>query len=136
MDLQIPEQTQKQLEKLGVSALYLFGSRAMGAEGPLSDFDFAVLMNHAGHSRGDKTYDALYDLLSPLCSRTLENDVIDIVFLRDAPLELKAHIIRYGKILFESNPLERGQFEEETTLEAADFRPHQNIIDQTILASL
>lgn len=136
MDLEIPEQIKVKLQKLGVYALYLFGSRAMGAEGPLSDFDFAVLMNGIGHSRGDKTYDALYDLLSPLCKRTLDNDVIDIVFLRDAPLELKAHIIRYGKVLYESNPPARGRFEEEAALEAADFRPHQNIIDQTILASL
>jgi len=134
--MHIPEQVQQQLKTLGVSALYLFGSRAMGAEGPLSDFDFAVLMDTPGHRRGDATYDQLYDLLSPLCPRSLENDVLDIVFLYDAPLELRAHVMRYGKILFESKPLARGHFEESTMLEASDFRPLLLSIDRTILAAL
>ena len=125
-----------ELERLGVVALYLFGSHAIGAEGPLSDYDFGVLMLKGGNKRGDSTYDALYNALSPLCPRTLENDVIDIVFLNDAPLELRAHVIRYGRILYESKPMMRGRFEEKTILEASDFRPLQRQIDQTILASL
>lgn len=125
-----------ELERLGVVVLYLFGSRAVGAEGPLSDYDFGVLMKTAGHKRGDSTYDAIYDVLSPFCPRTMKNDVIDIVFLNDAPLELRAHVMRYGQILYESKPLMRGRFEEKTILEASDFRPLQLQIDKTILASL
>lgn len=124
------------LDQLGVAVLYLFGSRAIGAEGPLSDYDFGVLMQKSGHKRGDSTYGALYDALRPLCPRTLENDVIDIVFLNDAPLELRVHVIRYGRILYESQPMMRGRFEEKTILEASDFQPLQRQIDQTILASL
>lgn len=136
MAFQLPQKVQNELKKLGVSALYLFGSRAIGAEGPLSDYDFAVLMSRKGYRRGDVTYNAIYDLLSPLCPRTLENDIIDIVYLLDAPLELRSHVMRQGKIIFESKPLARGHFEETTMLEAADFRPLQLIIDKTILASL
>lgn len=125
------------LEDLGVQSLYLFGSRAQGAAGPLSDYDFAVLMDRAGHKRGDKTYDAIYDILSPLCPRTLRNDVIDIVFLRDAPLELKMHVIRRGKVIFDNAaPRARLKFEENTTLLYSDFRPILDMCDKAILAGL
>lgn len=127
---------QNNLLALGVQALYLFGSRAQGIEGPLSDYDFGVLMASEGHKRGGKVYDAIYDILSPLCPRTLENDIIDIVFVRDAPLELRFNIIRYGKVLFDENPRERGRFEDNTTMLYCDYRPILDMFDKAILASL
>ncbi len=126
---------QEQLRSLGVQALYLFGSRAQGTQGPLSDFDFAVLMDDA-HQRGDATYDRLYDLLTPLCHRTLENDVIDIVFLRNAPLELRFHVIRYGTLLYDGVPKKRAHFEEETVLAYCDYRPLLDMFDRAILTRI
>lgn len=136
MSILIPETIKQELNKLGVQALYLFGSRAQGADGPLSDYDFAVLMPNTGHSRGDALYNELYDLLSPLCPRELTNDVIDIVFLRDAPLELKFHVIRYGQTLYDGAPQMRSRFEEITTEEYCDYRPILNMFDQAILAAI
>lgn len=127
---------QNKLSALGVQALYLFGSRAQGVEGPLSDYDFGVLMPEEGHKRGGKLYDAMYDILAPLCPRTLENDVIDIVFVRDAPLELRFHIIRYGKVLYDADPRERGRFEDNTTMLYCDYRPLLDMFDKAILATL
>ena len=127
---------QTNLHALGVQALYLFGSRAQGVEGPLSDYDFGVLMKEEGHKRGGKVYDAMYDILSPLCPRTLDNDVIDIVFIRDAPLELRFHIIRYGRVLFDAVPRERGRFEDNTTMLYCDYRPLLDMFDKAMLASL
>ena len=132
----LSEQQQYDLRALGVKALYLFGSRAQGTAGPLSDFDFGILMNKRGHSRGGKLYQKLYDVLSPSCPRTLENDVIDIVFLRDAPLELRFHVIRYGKVLLDTDPRARLDFEEKTTLEYCDFRPLLDRQDEAILAAI
>ncbi len=132
----LPQETKDQLRTLGVLALYLFGSRAQGVAGPGSDYDFGVLMQHGGSRRGDALYDALYDLLGPLCPRTLENDVIDIVFLNDAPLELRMHVVRYGIILCESDSLQRGRFEQETMLAYADFKPILDMMDSAILAKL
>lgn len=134
--MRIPPETEVALRRLGVRSFYLFGSRALGKEGPRSDFDFAALMDHAGYRRGDATYDAMYDLLSPLCPRTLENDVIDIVFLNDAPLELKTHVVRYGKVLFDADPKARLCFEERTLKSRADFQPILEETDRAILASL
>ncbi len=132
-ELRIPSDIAGRLRKLGVVSLYLFGSRAQGVAGPRSDFDFAVLMGSAGHQRGDATYDALYDLLSPLCPRTLQNDVLDMVFLDDAGLELKTHVLRYGKVLFDADPRARLQFEEQTMLEYADYKPILDTFDRAIL---
>lgn len=136
MDMTITSTTQKKLQRLGVVALYLFGSRAQNNASSRSDFDFAVLMNTTGHSRGDKTYDVIYDLLAPLCPRTLDNDIIDIVFLNDAPLELRMHIIRYGKILMDEESLRRSRFEEQTVIQYCDYRPILDMFDRAILASL
>lgn len=136
MEIRFSEKNKKQLRSLGVIAVYLFGSRAVGAEGPLSDYDLGFLMEKTGYRRGDKTYNKIYDLLSPLCPRTMDNDVIDIIFLNDAPLELRSHVIRYGKVLFDEQPLQRGRFEEKTIKEYCDFRPLLNQIDQAILAAL
>lgn len=127
---------QNKLTALGVQSLYLFGSRAQGVAGPLSDYDFGVLMKEEGHKRGGKLYDAIYDILSPLCPRTLENDIIDIVFVRDAPLELRMHIIRYGKVLFDAATRERVRFEDITTMLYCDYRPLLDMFDKAILATL
>lgn len=124
------------LRQLGVKAVYLFGSRAQGREGPLSDYDYAILMEDEGHLRGDDLYFKLYDLFSEISPRTLENDIIDIVFLRDAGLELRFHVIRYGIVLFDEVPQERLKFESETTLLYCDYRPHLDKFDQIILQSL
>lgn len=130
------ELEKQQLAGLGVTAVYLFGSRAQGIEGPLSDYDFGVLVEQVKQRRGGKLYNKLYDLLAPHCPRTLKNDILDIVFLRDAPLELRFHVIRYGRILYDPSPIERLQFETQTVLEYCDFRPILDQVDRTILASV
>lgn len=136
MDIKFSKQDKDHLRALGVAALYLFGSRAQGVAGPLSDYDFAVLMKEPGQKRGGKVYNQLYEILSPLCPRTLKNDIIDIIFLRDTPLELRFHVIRYGKVLFDAQPLRRLRFEVETQLLYNDYRPILDMFDKAILATI
>lgn len=124
------------LEELCVEALYLFGSRAQKKESPLSDYDYAVLMPKTGYAKGGKTYFKLYELLTKISPRTLKNDVIDIIFLRDAGLELAFHVIRYGKVLYDNSPKARLAFEERTTLLYCDYLPLLNQFDRAILKSL
>ena len=126
----------KTLNKLKVQAVYLFGSRAQGKEGPLSDYDYAVLLKERGHSKGDTLYFKLYDLFCEVSPRTLKNDVLDIVFLRDANLEICFHIIRYGKVLYEKMSQVRLDFEIQTTLLYCDYKPLLEKHDQEILQSL
>lgn len=134
-----PRLTPSQREELteaGVQAIYLFGSRAQGLEMSSSDYDYAILMPTAGYHKGDPLYLKLYELLAAISPRALQNDVIDIVFLRDAGLELKFHVVHYGRILLDNNPLGRLDFENETTLAYCDYRPILDEVDHTILTSL
>lgn len=126
----------KRLRDLGVLSIYLFGSRAQGAEHALSDYDYAVLLKGSGHQKGDATYFALLDILSEISPRSLENDAIDIVFLKDAGLELRFHVIRYGKVLFDASPMQRLDFEAQTTLLYCDYRPILDRFDRAILEAL
>lgn len=132
----LKQQDLKTLKEMGVEAVYLFGSRAQAKDHPLSDYDYAALLKKKGHSKGDDIYFKLYDLFCAISPRTLQNDVIDIVFLRDAGLELRFHVIRYGKVLYDGNPKARLQFEEQTVLLYCDFKPLLEEQDRTILQSL
>lgn len=130
------KEQQKILAGLSVQAIYLFGSRAQGKEYSLSDYDYAVLLKTKGYSKGDETYLKLYDIFSEISPRTLKNDVIDIVFLREAGLELRFHVIRYGKVIYDAEAKMRLDFEAQTTLLYCDFKPLLLEQDQTILQSL
>ncbi len=81
-----------------VGVAYLFGSRARGTEGPMSDYDFAVYAD----LRDSK---ALLDLELSLryeLSLALKSDDVDFVMLNvvESP-ELKYAIIQEGIVLFE-----------------------------------
>lgn len=132
--------TQHQLKDLGVASVYLFGSRAQGTSNPLSDYDFAILMNKPGDEPSasllSPLYHALYRLFSPLCPRQYPNDIIDIVFLRRLPLELQMHIMKNGKIIFDDNPSLRANEEARIMLKRADFEPLRQMMREALLARL
>ena len=119
-----------------VVAIYLFGSRALGLEHSLSDYDYAVLTSHNNHNKGDKLYHRLYQILSDISPRTKKNDVIDLVYLQSVGLELKMHIIRYGKLIVDNDPVKRLEFEVHTQRLYCDFKPLLDTFDSAILESL
>ena len=83
---------EKSLQKIGVKALVLFGSRAQGLARSDSDFDFGVIAMDS-----KEIYDQLYNFLSAKINKLVN---IDIVFLNKAPLELAAHTAKYGQLLY------------------------------------
>lgn len=128
----LSQKTKQQLKRLGVTALYLFGSRAQNLAGPLSDYDFGILMKKAGYDY-EKTYNSLYDILSPLCPRKFPNDIIDIVFLDRVSLELQINVIRYGRLLFNDNKNITANYEARIMLQTADFAPLRKSLSKIIL---
>ena len=124
-----------ELKKLGVSSLYLFGSRAQGVERRDSDYDFGILMKEPRVLRAgtQDLYQKIYDLLQDAVGVKAN---LDIVFLDRAPLQLRYHVIRSGKVLFDSNPQRRGRFIERTMIEHADFEPHRKRFEEAILARI
>ena len=76
-----------------IGLVYLFGSRAQGTDGPMSDCDLSVWV------ASDVTLDLCMRLHQALGA--LLGDVsLDLVFLNDAPIELAYAIIAQGKLLY------------------------------------
>jgi uncharacterized protein len=84
-----------------IKVVYLFGSRALDTDGPLSDYDFAIYFDGKDTR---KMFDIKLELLDRL-SRCLSTDKIDIVILNttEGP-ELKYQIIKEGKVIYEEQP--------------------------------
>lgn len=134
----ISEQTKRQLVETGVSALYLFGSRAQGVSTEKSDFDFGILLSDPRALLTSQTalYDRLYPILASITEpETLEADVIDIVFLDSprVPLEIKSHIINRGQILLDNDPTSRADKEADIMLKTADFAPLKKLMSEALI---
>ncbi len=90
------------LEKYAVVKLaYLFGSRATGKVGPMSDYDFAVYLDEKDSK---KRFALRLELMGKICSK-LKTDNVDLVVLNDidAP-EIKFNIIKDGILILEKEP--------------------------------
>lgn len=101
-----------------IKLAYLFGSRANGAGGPLSDYDFAVYFDLKDKIRMS---DIRFKLLAQL-SRELKTDAVDLVILNltESP-ELKYNIIKDGRVIYEEEPY-KVLFEPKVLNEYFDFK--------------
>ncbi|PIQ77829.1 hypothetical protein COV82_02640 [Candidatus Peregrinibacteria bacterium CG11_big_fil_rev_8_21_14_0_20_46_8] len=103
--------------KLGVEALYLFGSRAQNRAGPLSDYDFGVLLNDKIPAKN--FLDSKLEIMAQL-RQQYETNKVDVVILNEAPPLLAMNIISDGKLLFEDDHEARVDFETRTTMKYLD----------------
>lgn len=80
---------------------YLFGSRATGTNGPLSDYDFALYLEERDEA-------AMFDMkirIQTDLAQTLGTDRVDVVILNLAQSpELKYAVIAEGTLLYEVVP--------------------------------
>lgn len=84
-----------------VKLVYFFGSQALGKEGPLSDFDFAVYLEEKDLQ---KRFQIRIKLLDKLAQK-LKTNLIDLCVLNDVQSpELKYTIITEGKLIYEQEP--------------------------------
>ncbi len=90
-------------EQLPIALAYLFGSRAIGREGPQSDYDIAVLFD------GEVSPEDRYRLAHRLTA-LLAVDV-DLIDLSRAPIELVYNVIASGQLLYEKDRGARVEFE-------------------------
>ncbi|MBU0653316.1 MAG: nucleotidyltransferase domain-containing protein [Proteobacteria bacterium] len=96
-----------------VKFAYLFGSRARGQAGPLSDTDIAVYLDRR-INHGEYRLKLMEKL-----AKFLKNDRLDLVVLNQAPPLLRHEIVKYGRILKE-DALRRIPFEAEVIRECLD----------------
>ena len=106
-----------------VKLVYLFGSRANGKTGPLSDYDFAVYLDEKDSL---KRFDIRLNLMGKISSK-LKTDAVDLCILNDeySP-EFKYHVVRYGKVIYEVEPYKL-LVEPDILNDFFDF--HQSLID-------
>lgn len=84
-----------------IKLVYFFGSRARGANGSLSDYDFGAYLDEKDKK---KRFDIRLSLMGRL-SRELGEDAVDVVILNDVESpELKYSIIKEGKVIYGKEP--------------------------------
>ena len=88
-----------------ISLIYLFGSQIDGQVGPLSDYDFGVLIDHP------ESGPYVRSRLSSALSHGIGIDRIDIVLLDRAPIELTYTVISHGELLYQRDNAERIEYE-------------------------
>lgn len=102
----------------GLAAVYLFGSTARGTSRPDSDIDLGLLFSDLPdltlHSR-------IFDLEAAL-ERRLGRPV-DAVVLNRAPMDLRARVLRNGRLILDIDRSRRIAFEVRTRNEAFDLEP-------------
>lgn len=115
-----------QLKRLGISIVYLFGSASKGRISPMSDIDIGVVFNDTHMLKSmSETYVKLYKIFAEL----YPSFTIDIVFLQSAPLTLQYDAIRNGRVLFETDPKLRADYEANVMEMYLDFMPVLKVFD-------
>lgn len=122
--MEIGEDARRRLGELGVAAAWLFGSRATGRPRPDSDADVAVLLDE-GHA--PLSLLARGRIASVVAAELGVADV-DLTVLDEAALELRAAVVRDGRLLAGIDEPRRVRFEVETLSRWFDVR--QSIHDQ------
>jgi predicted nucleotidyltransferase len=100
-----------------VRLLYLFGSQVEGDTGPMSDYDFAALVDPSVDGRR-----AAVTLAHEL-SRVLGTAQVDVVLLNRAPVELAYAVIAQGTPIFEQDAATRIEYEADVLSRYADYLP-------------
>jgi len=119
---------------LGVEVVYLFGSQAEGIAGPASDIDIGLVLKNSIPKPKPVTalYNDVFHILED-CFDMSNFRTMDVVFLQRAPLELQCDVVRHGKVLFESSPDVRMQYEERVQMLYRDFKPLLKQFNEVIL---
>ena len=99
-----------------IELAYLFGSHAADTEGPISDYDIAVLFSKTVPP--EKTYGMAHKLATLLMTER-----VDMVVLNRAPIELRYAVVATGIVIYEVNPAVRIEFEASTLSCYGDFLP-------------
>ncbi len=110
-----------------VALAYLFGSRAQGNIGPLSDYDIAVLLDR------DTDYEAARLHLMRQIRRALQGEAIDLVLLNEAPVELAFNVIANGKLIHQRDLATRVEYEATVMSRYYDLLPMLRAQRQDIL---
>lgn len=117
----------------GVQLAYLFGSQVTGQAGPLSDFDFGVLLR-ATLSPSERFHQRL-SLIAELIG-VLHAQHIDLVVLDEAPPAIRFSIIKHGQVIYNEDERVRVHFEVKTMNEYFDTKPLRELYRQRLFEAI
>ena len=103
-----------------ILAIVLFGSKARGDAGPLSDTDLCIIAPTI--KQKDKLNILAYS-----------SDKVDITFFEDLPLNIKVRVIQEGKTFLNKNKRLLDDLFWHTLKEYIDFRIHRAKLIETYL---
>ena len=109
-----------------IELAYLFGSRASSTEGPISDYDIAVLYSKP------QPFRLRFELEHKL-KTILLTDRMDLIVLNYAPIELRYSIIATGTVVYEASVAIRVEYEALTLGYYGDYLPILRYQRQEIL---
>ncbi len=98
----------------------------------MSDIDVGVVFT-SRDPLGDpaETYTRIYDLLTDAFPGSAQ---VDVVFLQRTPPAFQFNVIGTGRIVFESDPIFRADYEERVVNEYLDFEPVLREFSAALLA--
>jgi len=114
-----------------ITAAYVFGSRVYGKTTKASDYDVAVLF------KGDCTLDELLDVTLKLADAlNVDLNLIDVVGLNNAPVEVAYDIVAKGKLTYCADNELRVAFETRLMREYLDLKPYLDLYYDLLLKRL
>jgi predicted nucleotidyltransferase len=100
-----------------IQLVYLFGSQITGNIGPVSDYDFGVLLD------SKVAWPQVRAELGRRLAQALDTGRIDLVLLNRAPIELAFAVIAQGELLFERDVATRVEYEARIMSLYGDYLP-------------
>lgn len=119
-------------KKKQVEIVYLFGSRAAGRAGPISDYDFAILLKKNG--KRDFLDEQIF--FTKELGGVLHTSNVDVLILNEAPPRVAHQVLKYGKVIFQRKNKSRALFEAKTENMYLDYKYFYEIGDKFLLKSL
>jgi predicted nucleotidyltransferase len=105
------------LEFPAVKLAYLFGSQVSGNIGPLSDYDFGVLLDQSLNSLAYRVQ------LTHAFVASLGADRVDVIVLNDASIELAYAVIAQSHLLYQRDIATRVEYEAQVMSRYGDYLP-------------
>jgi predicted nucleotidyltransferase len=100
-----------------ISLAYLFGSQVTGDVGPMSNYDFGILVD-SGADLASLRASLMHEI-----TRVVGTDHVDLVILNHAPLDLAHAIVVEGVILYQRDTAIRVEYEAEVMSRYGDYLP-------------
>jgi predicted nucleotidyltransferase len=131
----LSKRTKKELEKLGVGVVYLFGSQAQKVALERSDFDIGLVFFNfkQAFKRELGLYSKVYEVLTGDFPDKIEGPRLDISFLQRANPALAMAALQYGRIIFEKDPKFRADFEEQALKNYINYLPIKRAYEEANL---